>query len=67
MSYTDDRQAGDEIIEITGAMLEAAVYAMREHCLGSPLCDLARLVYVAMETERRAQTKPSASAISVSK
>gem|GEM_PF-5453832 len=34
-------------------MVEAGVYAAREHCIGAPLADLVRTVYVAMVTEGR--------------
>jgi hypothetical protein len=35
---------------VTPAMIEAGVYAAREHCLGLPLDDLVHAVYVAMRT-----------------
>jgi hypothetical protein len=46
-----DGQAGDEMV-ITPAMVEAGVYAAKEHALGEPLADLVWSVYLAMETER---------------
>ena len=39
-------------------MIEAGVYASREHCLGLPLNELVRAVYVAMRTEEL-NAKPS--------
>jgi hypothetical protein len=39
-----------DYIDITPAMIEAGVYAAREHCLGLPLNDLVQAVYVAMRT-----------------
>jgi hypothetical protein len=36
---------------VTSAMIEAGVYAAREHCLGEGLEDLVRKVYVAMALE----------------
>jgi hypothetical protein len=38
-------------IEVTSAMIEAGVYAAREHRLGLPLNDLVHAIYVAMRTE----------------
>lgn len=50
MAVSDSGQAG--AIEITDEMLAAGQYAAREHPLGLSLKDLARSIYVAMETER---------------
>lgn len=59
------RQAGDTQnetpkIEVTPEMIEAGVFAARECCLGSPLADLVRTVYVAMFLEDKG-TRVSAS------
>jgi hypothetical protein len=51
----------EERIEITPAMIEAGTYAAREHCLGSPLSDLAHAVYVAMVTEAVPRPPPRVS------
>ena len=52
------RQAGAQVI--TPAMIEAGVYAAREHPLGGMLADLCWAVFLAMEAER--YTNASASA-----
>jgi hypothetical protein len=38
-------------IEITPKMIEAGVYAAREHCLGESLDELVRKVFLAMAVE----------------
>lgn len=40
-----------DVIEISDEMIEAGVYALREYCIGSPLEELVRSVYLAMVTE----------------
>src|SRR5215216_7792862 len=40
-------------IQITPEMIQAGVYAAREHCLGTSLADLAAKIYVAMAIESR--------------
>ncbi len=45
-----NRQAGDEI-QITQQMIDAGVYAAREHCLGEELQSLVFAVFMAMRIE----------------
>lgn len=52
--------------EVTPEMIEADVYAAREHPLGAPLADLVEAVYLAMVLEG-GSTKPSASRINSDK
>jgi hypothetical protein len=35
-------------IEVTPEMIEAGIYAAREHCLGEPLGELVIKIYIAM-------------------
>ncbi len=53
-------QSGDGApeIEITPAMIEAGVYAAREHSLGEGLEDLVVKVYLAMALEREPPPQP---------
>lgn len=64
MTYESIRQAG--ALEITTAMIEAGVYAAREHCIGAPLADLVRVVAIAILTEAD-QTRAAASSMSLPK
>jgi hypothetical protein len=43
--------SGEYIPEVTPEMIEAGVYAAREHPLGAPLAELVRQVYLAMALE----------------
>lgn len=53
MTHDSTGQAGAHSqLEITSEMIEAGVYAAKEHCLGLPLEDLVHSVYLAMWTER---------------
>ena len=47
-------------IQITPEMIQAGVYAARDHCLGTSLADLAAKIYIAMAIESH-RTRPSAS------
>jgi hypothetical protein len=38
-------------VTLTPAMVDAGVYAAREHCLGEPLSELVTKVYIAMAIE----------------
>jgi hypothetical protein len=53
---------GAGTIEVTPDMIAAGVYEAQEHCLGEPLQDLVRKVYLAMAIEAQG-TKDSASSI----
>ena len=45
-----DGQSGEEV-KLTPAMIEAGVYAAKEHCIGEGLEELVRKVFLAMRTE----------------
>src|SRR5260370_32640731 len=47
----DDSADGEFAFGITAKMIEAGVYAAREHCLGAPMRDLVHSVFVAMLLE----------------
>jgi hypothetical protein len=57
MCESEQRQAGVQI-EITPAMIEAGVAELRDCYLGTSLDEIAREVWLAMETERFAGLQP---------
>jgi hypothetical protein len=48
-----ESRSGAPLIEVTPEMIEAGVFEAREHCLGAPIGDLVRSVYIAMALEVR--------------